>query len=436
VIVPCEICDTYIAYELEDRGTSMVCGQCGGVTEIPTERVYPRVIIGNDFVVESEIAAGGMGTVYRAHQISLDVTVALKVLHPQFSNDPAFIEGFIKEARNAAQLNHPNIMFVVAVGRDLDVFYIAMEFIDGQSVKEMMGDGVIDVDDSVNIMMKVAAGLDHAWNEKQIVHRDLKPDNIMIRASDGAVKLADLGLASTASDIDYDDDDFNATPQYMCPEVLTFGLIDHRSDIYSLGATWYHMITGQFAFERDSPMEMVRAHVEDELTPPHLVNPNIPPAISSIICRMMAKEHEERYQTHGGLINSMIAYQEALARLEKQARQPKKQRSKNSSKPSFKVPNKAEIKSAADKTGPATAASKKLSRTAVRKSGKKVSAKTASRPVSRSAAKRKPAGRHADAVATPPPEPAKQKSPLMIGLAAGAILLILVVIIGLLTSPP
>jgi serine/threonine protein kinase len=322
VNTPCGICDTYIAFELEDRGTSMVCGQCGGVTEIPTDRVFSRALIGGDFIVESEIAAGGMGTVYRAHQISLDITVALKVLHTEFSNDPNFIQGFIKEARNAAQLNHPNIMFVNAVGKDLDVFYIAMEFIDGLTVTEMMGTGAMDVDESINIILKVATGLDYAWNEKQIVHRDLKPDNIMTRAEDGEVKLADLGLASPAGDIDYDDDEINATPQYMCPEVMTFGVIDNRSDIYSLGATWYHMITGCFPFERDDALQMAQAHVNEPLVPAHELNDQIPQQISSIICKMMEKAHEDRYQTYQELIDDLKGYQRAERRRRKRASQP------------------------------------------------------------------------------------------------------------------
>jgi hypothetical protein len=296
----------------------MICGNCQAVVDIPADRVFPGLLLGNDFMIQSEIAAGGMGTVFLAHQISLDVDIALKVLHPQFSSNQAFITDFVKEARNAAQLSHPNIMYVNAVGMDDDIYYIGMELIAGRSVGDILdSQHIIEMDESLRIISAIAVGLEHAWTMKQIVHRDLKPDNIMIRESDQKVKLADLGLARAASEVDYDDDEFNATPQYMCPEAMTCELIDNRSDIYSLGATWYHMVTGRVPFDGDDGMAIAMAHVQEELVPPHRVNPDIPEDYSDIICRMMQKAHEDRYQSYAELLEAIGSYRRMARKRER-----------------------------------------------------------------------------------------------------------------------
>jgi serine/threonine protein kinase len=295
----------------------MACGGCGGVITIPEDRIAPGIIVAGDFQVQSLIARGGMGSVYVAHQLSLAVDVALKVLHPELSDNTEFIADFIAEARNAAQLNHPNVMGVTAVGQDQDIFYIAMELIPGSSVSELLEEGPVEVAEAVRIIRKVAIALNHAWSEKQIVHRDIKPDNIMVRERDRAVKLADLGLARPASELDEKGDEVDATPQYMCPEVMTDDPIDNRSDIYSLGATWYHMLTGRYAFIGDDAMEIVQGHLSGVLEPPGSVNPDVPPSVSAIIVKMMEKRPADRYQSYDELLAAIKFYERETRRSKK-----------------------------------------------------------------------------------------------------------------------
>lgn len=301
----CPFCKGIVSVDNGDVGIDVQCGHCREVVTVPVSRVSAGAVIG-DFIIIRELGRGGMGVVYLVHQMSLDRPAALKVLAENYANNAEFVVGFIKEARAAAKLNHPNIVQAYAVGEDEGIFYFAMENIDGETMKQVLArEHKIPVDQALSIIQQIAEALDYAWKEQHLIHRDIKPDNIMLTSS-GRAKLADLGLARIAEDIDdADDDEVMGTPQYISPEHLTGAPMDVRSDIYSLGATFYHFITGRFPFEGRTATEIAKKHLEEKLVPPNQINRNIPLGVSRIIEKMMAKNPKARYQDAEELVDDL-----------------------------------------------------------------------------------------------------------------------------------
>ena len=164
---------------------------------------------------------------------------------------------------------------------------------------------VIPIDMATSIIQQIAEALDYAWKEQKLIHRDIKPDNIMLTRN-GRAKLADLGLSRVAGELDdAEGDEVMGTPQYISPEHLTGAPMDIRSDIYSLGATFFHLITGKFPFEGRTATEIARKHLEEKLVPPHMINPDVPPDVSRVIVKMMEKNIKKRYQDAQELVEDL-----------------------------------------------------------------------------------------------------------------------------------
>ncbi|MBR2425705.1 MAG: serine/threonine protein kinase [Lentisphaeria bacterium] len=303
----CGECGGIVAIESSDMGSTVECGHCSKIVQSPETRVSPGSVIG-DCIIRREIGRGGMGIVYEAHQISLDRPAALKILSEAYANNSEFVVGFIKEARAAAKLNHPHIVQAYAVGEDAGIFYLAMEYVDGETMKGFLKQNrIVEPLQAINIIQQIAEALSYAWSEQKLIHRDIKPDNIMLTSS-GRAKLADLGLARVAGDVDdADKDEVMGTPQYICPEHLTGAPMDVRSDIYSLGATFYHFVTGRFAFEGSSAAEIAQKHITCPLTPAVEVNKDIPECVSMIISKMMEKNPLMRYPDADSLVDDLRA---------------------------------------------------------------------------------------------------------------------------------
>ena len=244
------------------------------------------------------LGKGGMGTVYRAEQVSLHREVALKVLSKKLTKDPVFVARFVAEARAAARLHHPNVVQVFDVGHEDDTYYYSMELMhEGSLEQELRSRGKIPETEALQLTAAAAYGLSYA-NSLRIVHRDIKPDNLMIDRH-GQVKIADLGLALT------DEDDLSnvaGTPHFMSPEQALRNTPDHRSDLYSLGCTLYRLLTGQTPFQGDSVKEILRAHVKDAPEPPSKVNPEISSEASAIVDKLLEKQLDQRYQTADDLL--------------------------------------------------------------------------------------------------------------------------------------
>lgn len=301
----CPFCRGIVAVENSDLGIDVQCGYCGEVVTVPYSRVATGSVIA-DFIILQELGRGGMGVVYLTHQISLDRPAALKVLSDNYANNAEFVVNFIKEARSAAKLNHPHIVQAFAVGEDEGIFYFAMEFIDGETMKSVLKrEKVLTVDKAITVIQQIAEALDYAWKEQKLIHRDIKPDNIMM-TKNGRAKLADLGLSRVAGEIDdSESDEVMGTPQYISPEHLTGAPMDNRSDIYSLGASFFHLVTGKFPFEGKTASEIARKHLDEKLRLPHEVNPEIPESVSRIILKMMEKNIKDRYQDAAELVDDL-----------------------------------------------------------------------------------------------------------------------------------
>ena len=301
----CSSCGRIVAVDDIDAGIMVQCGHCGSVVQVPPTRLSRGSVIA-DFIIRRAIGQGGMGTVYLSHQITLDRPAALKILAESYANNAEFVALFIKEARAAAKLNHPHIVQAYAVGEDDGLLYFAMENIDGETMKDVLErEGVIPVDQALNIIQQIAEALNYAWIEQKLIHCDIKPDNIML-TSTGRAKLADLGLARVTGDMsDADDDEVMGTPQYISPEALTGAPMDTRSDIYSLGATFYQFVTGRLAFDGATAAEIAKKHLTEPLIPPRSVNKDIPESVSRIIMKMMAKNPSMRYQDASELIDDL-----------------------------------------------------------------------------------------------------------------------------------
>lgn len=297
----CNHCRALLELDDVQPGEIVQCPTCLSPVAVPETVTSPRALLG-DFVIKNLIGNGGMGTVYLAHQITLDRDVALKVLHADFSDDTAFIQNFINEARAAASLNHPNIVQAVAVNCDEGRWYFAMEYINGSTLKQMLAqNGRIPPQQMLSIVQEIVSALKYAWKEKQIVHRDIKPDNIMMTA-DGHAKLADLGLARKITELHEDGStELFGTPQYLAPELLSGATPNAASDIYSLGATLYHALSGRFPFIADTPEAIANLHVTAPLVPLKEVAPDISEPISNLVDIMMAKSPEDRYQDYDEL---------------------------------------------------------------------------------------------------------------------------------------
>ncbi len=256
--------------------------------------------------VEEVIGAGGMGIVYRALDEALQRHVALKTLLPALAADGEFVARFKREAQSAAALNHPNITQIYAIGQEGTIPYFAMELIRGRSLetiaRETRG---LPAAEATGYILQAARGLRHAA-QKKLIHRDVKPSNLML-TEEGVVKITDFGLAKAARS----ETQLTATgevlgsPGYISPEQAQGAPLDARSDIYSLGATFYHLVTGRLPYEAPTPVAMIVKHMSEPLRSPRALNPAVPYPVASAIQKMMAKRPDERFQDYDALIREL-----------------------------------------------------------------------------------------------------------------------------------
>ncbi|KAF0245309.1 MAG: serine/threonine protein kinase [Planctomycetota bacterium] len=260
--------------------------------------------------IVAKIATGGMGTVYKALQVSMSRQVAIKCLAEDFAKDQQYVTRFVREARAAGELNHTNLIHVNDVGVYHGVYYYIMEFVDGQSldrvlrIKERLGPETV-----VEILLQAAKALSYAHGH-DIIHRDIKPDNLMI-TKEGTVKIADLGIAKK---VDRTREATDAglvlgTPNYMAPEQATdAALTDRRSDVYALGSTVYHMLSGRPPYTGKNALEILTNVVKRKPDPIEKLRPDLPKHLLQIINKMMARDPERRYQSMDELVKDVDLY--------------------------------------------------------------------------------------------------------------------------------
>jgi serine/threonine protein kinase len=250
------------------------------------------------YEVMEKIGEGGMGIVYKANQKSMNRVVALKILSPKYSSKDRFVTQFIKEARAAGALNHPNIIQVHDVGTENGIHYFSMELIEGATCMQILKEqGVFQIGEALEIIRQIAKALEYAHSQR-LIHQDIKPDNIMI-GENNLVKLADLGISKTFDEVESEEGPKRVmgTPHYMAPEAALGKKIDHRVDIYALGATLYQLLTGKTPYSGTSATDVLKAQVMDPLPAIEDLNPNVPQDICGLVERMLAKKADDRYQT-------------------------------------------------------------------------------------------------------------------------------------------
>ncbi len=251
-----------------------------------------------DFRILRKLGQGGMGQVYLAEQISLKRKVALKLLKPELAANKIALERFKREAESVARATHAHIVQIYAIGEADGLNYMALEYVEGRNLREFIErKGSPDVPLGLRIIGQVASAL-QAASELGVVHRDIKPENILITRR-GEVKVADFGLSrhfKQASDLT-ESRIAMGTPLYMSPEQVEGNAVDHRTDIYSLGVTCYHLFAGHPPFKGQTPFEVALQHVNKEARPIAEIRPDLPAELCGLIHKMMAKKPEARYQT-------------------------------------------------------------------------------------------------------------------------------------------
>ncbi|MBI5367295.1 MAG: protein kinase, partial [Planctomycetes bacterium] len=260
-----------------------------------------------------KIGRGAMGTVYKALQCSMDRVVALKILPPALAENQKFVERFFREAKAVARLSHVNIVQGIDVGESNGVHYFVMEYLDGIPLgTTLKRGGALEEKRALTITLQVAQALVHA-HLHGLVHRDIKPDNIMLTRS-GVVKLCDLGLAKMQSRSRTPAADATGngaamgTPNYISPEQARGEAgVDTRADIYCLGGTLYHMLTGQVPFPLENAMEVVSRHLTELPPRPRELSPTVSPEVDWLVMKMLAKKQEDRHQTPSELVADLEA---------------------------------------------------------------------------------------------------------------------------------
>jgi eukaryotic-like serine/threonine-protein kinase len=255
-----------------------------------------------------KLGQGSMGTVFKAKQLSMNRLVAIKILNPKLAANPEFLQRFNREAHLAAKFSSNNVVQAIDVGSAGSLHYFVMEYVEGVTIKQELEKGkVYEEHEGVEIVLQIAQALQHA-HRRQLIHRDIKPANIVL-TSEGIAKLADLGMARGTGDAALAKAEKGltiGTPYYIAPEqVHSREDVDSRADIYSLGATFYHMVTGQPPFPHKKVEDVLRAHLEEELTPPDHLNQKLSAGLGEVVEFMMAKHRRQRYQMPADLITDL-----------------------------------------------------------------------------------------------------------------------------------
>ena len=269
------------------------------------------------------VASGGMATIYHAIDLRLDRQVAVKIMHPHLANDEDFVGRFIREAKAAAALAHPNIVAIQDQGWNeggVPAVFIVMEYIEGFTLRDVITEqGALGVTESLRYFAPVISAMSAA-HKNGILHRDLKPENILI-SKDGRVKVADFGLAKgpqLGATLTVESSVILGSVSYLSPEQVQRGLSDMRSDVYSLGIVLFEMLTGKKPFDGESPIQIAYMHVNENVVAPSTLNPSIPPELDEIVLKATANNPDKRFKDAGAFQEPILSL---LAKLDPNRRQ-------------------------------------------------------------------------------------------------------------------
>lgn len=304
----CQQLESTTPQKHDDGTVTYLCKKCGGV--IPLRRDLRRGEVVAGFEIEEELGRGAMGIVYQARQTNLDREVAIKILSDDSASDEVYVERFFREARAAASLSHPNVVQAYDAGVTEDgIYYFVMEKITGENLELVLNNvGPLNIPQALDVFISVANALSYAWTRNQLSHGDIKPENIIMRLN-GKVKLADFGLARRAKDPELANEDIRATPAYAPPEIINGDkdVPGFKSDMYSFGATAYHILIGHEPFVGTDPMKVCAMQLSEIQTPLSELNPNIPKRLSDLVDTLMRKDPAERPASWSDVVDELKA---------------------------------------------------------------------------------------------------------------------------------
>lgn len=306
----CGKCSTVLEADAQATGQAVACPRCNASLKVPPVRIGPGVTIGG-FRIKKLIARGGMGEVYLAEQLSLGRDVALKVLPPHFKSDAETVGRFLAEVRTAARLQHPNLVTVYEAGQDHGVYFLAMAYIDGETLDERLNrDGAMSEAKVLEVAHELGGALSSAWELHRLIHCDVKPGNIMLDRN-GKPHLMDMGLSKLLTESATTATTATAaeafgTPNYVSPEQsLNAAHLDFRSDMFSLGMTLYHMLTGKIPFDAPTPAETLHKLDTETLTDPRSIVQHVSPGCVVLLETMLARNPVKRYPDWESLLKDI-----------------------------------------------------------------------------------------------------------------------------------
>src|ERR1700761_1697635 len=272
----------------------------------------PGAIVDNRYKVLSRLGAGGMADVFLAEDQQLGRKVALKLLHRRFAADPDFVERFRREAQAAAGLQHPNVVSVYDRGNFEDTYYIAMEYLPGRSLKQLIRqEAPLDPVRAIDITIQILKAARFA-HRRGVIHRDLKPHNVIVDDADQA-KVTDFGIARAGASDMTETGSIMGTAQYLSPEQAQGHAVSEPGDLYSIGIVLYEMLTGRVPFDGESPVSIALKHVSEAPIPPSQINPDIPSALEQVVLWALNKDPADRPADADEFIRALEQVRDALA---------------------------------------------------------------------------------------------------------------------------
>jgi serine/threonine protein kinase len=297
ITATCEKCGNLIDVTGLEPGDGITCPYCSHQFAITRQ-------FGN-FVLERQLGAGGMGAVYLGRDLTLNRTVAVKVLKPELVSDEKFLNTFLREAEITASLNHPNIVQVYAFGQHEGVYYMVVELISGGSLDDRIAErGQVTELEGIEIGIAVARGLECALQRGNLIHRDIKPGNILFNANN-TPKVVDFGLSLSYDTTDHFDGEIWGTPYYVAPEKLEREAETFKSDLYSLGATLFHAMSGRPPYEGEDPNSVAMMHLSGNVVSLKAFVPDISDQTAYAVAKAMARYPEDRYESYAEFIGQL-----------------------------------------------------------------------------------------------------------------------------------
>ncbi|MHC1721271.1 MAG: Stk1 family PASTA domain-containing Ser/Thr kinase [Clostridiaceae bacterium] len=266
-------------------------------------------VLGNRYELIEKIGEGGMSIVYKGKCQILNRYVSVKILKKEYSSDPDFLKKFKREATAVASLSDNNIVNIYDVGSEGDINYIVMEYVKGQTLKQIIKQqGKLSTDEALKIGIQIGKALEHA-HKNNIIHRDIKPHNVLV-TSDGVLKVTDFGIAKSSDSATITNaSKVMGSAHYFSPEQAKGNVVDCRTDIYSLGIVLYELVTGRVPFDAESPVSVALKHIQEPVVPPKEINENIPDSLNRLILKAIEKEPIRRYQNITDMVNDMKSIQ-------------------------------------------------------------------------------------------------------------------------------